>query len=468
MDTLKRYIESHILPLYDTFDAAHSRLHAESVISRSLLLASKLGVDQRMAYVIAAYHDVGLDMGRESHHLVSAERLLADSVLFQWFSSEEMHLMAEAIEDHRASNSYEPRSIYGKIVAEADRQIEVDSVIRRTVQYSLAHHPNLDRNGHFQRTLIHLREKYGEGGYLRLWLEETDNASELSKLRKLIKNESLLRSKFEKIYNAEQSVGTVSIIGSGRLATQLTKTLLASRVEIVAITSRNPDHAASLAKEVGCQFVESISLLPTTRFVIFAINDDAIESAVSQYCDTHASSLSKTILLHTSGSVPIEVIAQKTPNHGVLYPLQTFSAKRDVDFSKVHCFIEGSPSIIGEIRSLAEKLSQHVSIMDSSHRQRLHLAAVFACNFVNHMCDLASEIVQESGASFDSLLPLIEETVCKLADISPHDAQTGPAIRGDQKTVQRHLELLASLPQHQEIYKLLSHSIMQNSLKHNG
>lgn len=197
MQELQRYVEEHIIPLYDHFDKAHQRDHVYMVIRQSLDLAAQMEVDRDMVYAIAAYHDIGLCEGREHHHEVSARMLLADAELRKWFSESQLQTMAEAVEDHRASSDHAPRSLYGRIVAEADRFIDPDTIIRRTVQYGLEHYPDLDNEGHFQRTLQHLHEKYGRNGYLHLWFEQSPNAERLEKLRQMMEDEALLRQKFE-------------------------------------------------------------------------------------------------------------------------------------------------------------------------------------------------------------------------------------------------------------------------------
>ena len=198
--TIRQYIESEIIPRYDNFDAAHGRDHVEYVISQSLKLAEHYDVDRDMVYVIAAYHDTGLAVDRKTHHLESGRIMRADRNLRQWFSEGQIETMARAVEDHRASSDHEPRSIYGKIVAEADRQIDPETIIRRTVQYGLSHYPELDREGHWQRMLDHLNEKYAEGGYLRLWIPESDNAGKLKELHEIIKDRDYLESLFDRFY----------------------------------------------------------------------------------------------------------------------------------------------------------------------------------------------------------------------------------------------------------------------------
>ena len=210
---LKRYIEREIIPRYEHFDRAHDVGHVRTVIARSLELAARYEVDADMVYAIAAYHDTGLVNGRENHHLDAGRILAADRELRRWFSEEQIRTMREAVEDHRASSKNAPRSIYGRIVAEADRVIDPATIIRRTVQYGLDHCPGLDREGHFVRCLEHLREKYAEGGYLKLWIPESENARRLEALREVIRNPELIRKAFDEAYDAESGDGTGSGIG---------------------------------------------------------------------------------------------------------------------------------------------------------------------------------------------------------------------------------------------------------------
>ena len=195
------YIEQETLPRYDHFDAAHQRNHAEEVIERSLGLAEQYNVDVNMVYAIAAYHDTGLCEGRDTHHLVSGRIIREDMKLREWFDDDQIETMAQAAEDHRASSGHEPHSIYGKIVAEADRLISPEKVIRRTIQFGLDHHPELDKEGQYQRFREHLLEKYSDTGYLRLWIPESDNAARLEELRAIIRDEKAMREAFENAYS---------------------------------------------------------------------------------------------------------------------------------------------------------------------------------------------------------------------------------------------------------------------------
>ena len=200
---LKEYIEKEILPRYDHFDAAHRRDHAIAVINRSLELCKDFEVDIQMAYAIAAYHDTGLIEGREHHHTVSARIIRQDKHLRRWFSEEQISTIADATEDHRASAKNEPRSIYGRIIAEADRQIEPHNIIRRTIQYGLTNYPHLNTEGHWTRTVEHLEEKYAEGGYLKLWIPDSENGRQLTVLRKIIADKAHLRQIFDRIFAEE-------------------------------------------------------------------------------------------------------------------------------------------------------------------------------------------------------------------------------------------------------------------------
>lgn len=200
---IKKYIETMIIPKYADFDKGHNLEHVKTVIEESLNLAKSCGVNLDYAYVIAAYHDLGLSDGREFHHIASGKILEADMPLRQWFSPDEIKLMKEAVEDHRASSKNPPRSIYGKIVAEADRDINPLKIIKRTIQYSIAHSPSPDKEHHWNNLLNHMAEKYAEGGYMKLWFENSKNSERLKELRKIIANQNNLRNIFLKLYDEE-------------------------------------------------------------------------------------------------------------------------------------------------------------------------------------------------------------------------------------------------------------------------
>ncbi len=198
---LVKYIENEIIPRYEAFDMAHRTDHVMTVIDQSLQLAEFYDVDKDMVYTAAAYHDVGLIKGREIHHIESAKFIRADRCLREWFTFEQIEIIADAAEDHRASNKHEPRTIYGRIIAEADRIIDGDTIIRRTIQYGLSHYPELDREGHFARFMEHMKEKYDDGGYLQLWIPESPNAQRLADFRKQLGDKALIRRKFDSIFD---------------------------------------------------------------------------------------------------------------------------------------------------------------------------------------------------------------------------------------------------------------------------
>ncbi len=199
---LIEYVEQRIIPRYAAFDSAHREDHARAVIERALELSAHYDVDINIVYAAAACHDLGLAVDRKTHHLESGRIIRSDATLAGILGPEGLEAAACAAEDHRASSETAPRSIYGRIVAEADRLIEPLTIIRRTVQYGLDHYPDLDKEGHWQRTLEHLKEKYGDGGYLKLWIPQSSNAARLEELRKIIRDEERLKRVFEKIWDS--------------------------------------------------------------------------------------------------------------------------------------------------------------------------------------------------------------------------------------------------------------------------
>ena len=202
-ERLKRYVEDEVIPRYASFDLAHREDHARSVISAALELAEHYDVDVNMVYAAAAFHDTGLIEGRETHHLVSERIIREDPFLAGMFSREQVETIAQAAEDHRASNGSEPRSIYGRIIAEADRDIIPMKILRRTVQFGFEHYPELDKEGHWKRFLEHMHEKYDYGGYLKLFIPESRNAARLEELRSIINDVPRLREIFDKIFTEE-------------------------------------------------------------------------------------------------------------------------------------------------------------------------------------------------------------------------------------------------------------------------
>ena len=215
---LEKYIYEEIVPRYREFDDAHKEDHAMTVISHAMHLLDGrdawissqeytdplwlTSVDKNMLLAAAACHDLGLVNGRDNHHMDSGVIIRSDFRLAQWFTPEQIEVIAQAAEDHRASGKGAPRSIYGMIVAEADRVIDGETIIRRTIQFGFKHYPDLDREGHIARAIAHLREKYGRGGYLKLWIPWSENAIRLNGLQDIIADPDAILSEVERIYDS--------------------------------------------------------------------------------------------------------------------------------------------------------------------------------------------------------------------------------------------------------------------------
>ena len=200
---IMEFVERQILPRYNAFGESHGLRHVTRVIKNSLRLADVTGADIDMVYVIAAYHDLGMEGPRAIHHLTSGKILMADARLKKWFNAYQLKVMKEAVEDHRASASHAPRSIYGKIVAEADRDLEPDHIFRRTIQYGMAHYPELSRDKQWERFLQHMDQKYSAHGYIRLWMPGSPNESKLRVIRELLCDQTALRATFDRIFEEE-------------------------------------------------------------------------------------------------------------------------------------------------------------------------------------------------------------------------------------------------------------------------
>ena len=200
---IKEYIYREIVPRYAAFDDAHKEDHALTVIEQAMKLIEghESLVDRNIVMMAAACHDLGLINGRDNHHTDSGKIIRADANLRRWFTEDEIETIAQAAEDHRASGKSAPRSIYGMLIAEADRVIDGETIIRRTVQFGFKHYPGLDREGHIARAVAHLKEKYGRGGYLKLWIPWSDNAARLSVLQDLIADDAAVTAEVERIYS---------------------------------------------------------------------------------------------------------------------------------------------------------------------------------------------------------------------------------------------------------------------------
>ena len=248
---------------------------------------------------------------------------------------------------------------------------------------------------------------------------------------------------------------TISFIGSGHVATHLAKAFFACGYAVIDICSRTPAHAQRLAAQVNAHAAPHLRALRSADVYIIAVDDHAIPQVAQQLPDT------QSLVLHTAGSVDLSVL-RKFPNHGVLYPLQTLNREREADFRTVPFFIEANiQKKCDIIRRLAKSLSENVQELDSESRARLHLAAVFANNFVNSLLGVACDL---AGAQFDYFKPLVEETVKKAFAVGhPAEVQTGPARRGDETSINKHLESLSLHPEWQTIYRLLTENIIKQA-----
>jgi predicted short-subunit dehydrogenase-like oxidoreductase (DUF2520 family) len=237
----------------------------------------------------------------------------------------------------------------------------------------------------------------------------------------------------------------VAIVGYGNVGFHLAKQISSKRHE-VTIFSRSPSEEYVLPME---------TLSPEAfDFIILSVPDDKIKE-VSEQLD-----VSDAIILHTSGSNPISDLS-KHPKHGVMYPLQTFSKTKEVDFNNIPIFVEGSEEGEKDIFTFVRTFSNDVRLLTSANRSKLHLAAVFACNFSNHMFHLAEKLLSDLEMEFQDIRPLVEETVRKAMELSPSKSQTGPAIRQDEDTIQRHLEMLKD-EQMKSLYRMITDSILKH------
>ena len=206
LEEIRAFVEREIVPRYDGFDAGHGRNHVHTVISQALQLAEFYPeVDRCILLTAAAYPDLGLIHGRAEHHIHSARIVREDVRLRQWFSEDEINIIAEAAEDHRASSNHEPHTTYGRIVAEADRIIDSETIVRRALQYGMSHYPGLGRDEQYARLKQHMHEKYAAGGYLRLWVPHGDNARRLEEFRRTLADEQAFRALFDRVYQAINS-----------------------------------------------------------------------------------------------------------------------------------------------------------------------------------------------------------------------------------------------------------------------
>ena len=251
---------------------------------------------------------------------------------------------------------------------------------------------------------------------------------------------------------------TIVFIGAGNVATHMSKAFLKTDNKVIQVYSRTIEHAQILADEVHADFTNDLeNIRNDADMYIFSVKDDALPEILHRMPKTGG------IWIHTAGSVPQHIFAPYLTNYGVIYPLQTFSKNRSISFSKTPLFIEASNAETRKIiESLATTLSPKVYYLNGEKRQYLHLSAVFACNFANHMYTLAADILENEGIPYDVLKPLIEETAEKVKEMSPRNAQTGPAVRFDKQVMKKHLDLLKD-EEKKHIYRLLSESIHKHA-----
>lgn len=248
----------------------------------------------------------------------------------------------------------------------------------------------------------------------------------------------------------------IVLIGAGNLATHLGKALHAAGHDMVQVFSRTMQSAETLASLLDAEPLTDMAQVRDDADVyIFSVKDSALEQLISQLCGGE-----KKVFLHTAGSMPMSVFRGKALHYGVLYPMQTFSKQREVDFSIIPCFIEANDEFaLKQIEGLAGQISHRVYQLSSEDRKYLHLSAVFACNFANHCYAVSQELLQQHGIPFDVMLPLIDETAAKVHGMTPKEAQTGPAVRYDENVIGKQIQLLENQPYFQKIYDCMSKSI---------
>lgn len=252
----------------------------------------------------------------------------------------------------------------------------------------------------------------------------------------------------------------IVFVGAGNLATNLAKALYRKGFRIVQIFSRTEESARNLALQVEADYTTDLKeLTGDAKLYIVSLKDAAFVELLPQIAEGKEHAL----LVHTAGSIPMSVWEGHTQRYGVFYPMQTFSKQREVKFDEIPFFIEAKTAEdVDLLKAIAATLSDHVYEASSEQRKSLHLAAVFICNFTNHMYALAADLLEKYQLPFNVMLPLIDETARKVHELAPRDAQTGPAVRYDKNVIENHLAMLADLPALQEIYKLMSKSIHEH------
>lgn len=255
----------------------------------------------------------------------------------------------------------------------------------------------------------------------------------------------------------------IAFIGAGNVAFHLSQALMRAGHTPCGVYSRQQRNADNLARRLGCPATTDLLALPDADACIFSVKDDALPGLIERF----SPKAGRSLLLHTAGSVPIGIFEGKALRYGVLYPLQTFSKARPVNFSEVPCFLEASDAAaLAQLRQLAGSITRRIAVLDSERRKQLHLAAVFACNFANHCCAIGEEIMASCGLPPSWLAPLIAETAGKLQEMPAAEAQTGPAARNDRSVMDEQEKTLQEHPEWLNVYRALSRSIHElNSRK---
>lgn len=269
----------------------------------------------------------------------------------------------------------------------------------------------------------------------------------------------------------------IVLIGAGNLATHLGKALHAAGHDMLQVFSRTMQSAETLASLLDAEPLTDIAQVRDDADVyIFSVKDSALVQLVAQLCRHEADGLGEDgavnalckakkgelerVFLHTAGSMPMSVFKGMAQHYGVLYPMQTFSKQREVDFSIIPCFVEANDEFAQkQIEGMAREISGRVYQLSSEDRKYLHLSAVFACNFANHCYAISQELLEEHGIPFDVMLPLINETAAKVHEMKPKDAQTGPAVRYDENVIDKQSKLLENHPHFKKVYDSMSKSI---------
>ncbi len=253
------------------------------------------------------------------------------------------------------------------------------------------------------------------------------------------------------------SIQRLVIIGSGNVATHMAMAFKEAGLDVCGIYSRTVENAQILADKLNVNIFQSLVEIPLDADAyLLAVSDSALSEIIKELPALDG------ILMHTSGSVGLDIFSKNIKRSAVFYPLQTFSKDKQLDYSTVPILLESEDAaVLNALQDLGKKISETVRTIDSEQRKQLHLSAVFMCNFSNYMFHISDELLKENNLDFNLLKPLLGETIEKLNELSPAEAQTGPAVRHDKRTLNAHIEMLKNHPEYQNIYQLLSDQIQK-------